>query len=350
MKGAFAKYILDFRFTAITSRDRMNRKETFYIKIFNEDTPEIFGIGECALFRGLSCDDRPDYQIMLETVCRNIDRYAADTALLADYPSIRMGVETALHDLRNGGRRIIYPSPWTAGEKEIVINGLIWMGDKSLMAERIKAKVNEGFHCIKLKIGGINFNDELDLLRLIREICPDVQLRLDANGAFHPETALRQLEQLAEYRIHSIEQPIRQGQWKEMARLCRLAPIPIALDEELIGINRGERKIEMLEAIHPQYIILKPTLCGGFAGSDEWIRLAEERNIGWWATSALESNIGLNAISQWVATHDPEMPQGLGTGQLYHNNIPSPLRLDGERLSYDTHADWQIPQLEWNEF
>lgn len=350
MKGVFAKYILDFRFTAITSRDRMNRKETFFIKIFDENTPHIFGIGECALFRGLSCDDRPDYESMLESVCRDIDRYVADTSLLADFPSIRIGVETALLDLRNHGRRIIFPSAWTEGKEALVINGLVWMGDKALMAERIKDKASNGFHCIKLKIGGINFNDEIDLLRLIREICPDVQLRLDANGAFLPHTALRQLEQLAEYNIHSIEQPIRQGQWEEMARLCRLSPIPIALDEELIGINRRERKIEMLDTINPQYIILKPTLCGGFSGSDEWIHLAHERNIGWWATSALESNIGLNAISQWVATYTPTIPQGLGTGQLYHNNIPSPLRLDGERLSYDTQADWQIPQLEWNEF
>ncbi|MDE7144637.1 MAG: o-succinylbenzoate synthase [Duncaniella sp.] len=350
MKGAFAKYTLDFRFTAITSRDRMNRKETFYIKVFDAAAPEVFGIGECALFRGLSCDDRPDYEQKLEAVCSDIDRYAADYSLLADYPSIRTGLETAIHDLRNGGRRIVFPSTWTSGRDSIVINGLVWMGDRELMAERIHAKIKDGFHCVKLKIGGINFNDEIDLLRLIRNICPDIQLRVDANGAFTPDNALERLNRLAEYKIHSIEQPIRQGQWEAMAELCRQTPIPIGLDEELIGLNSPAVKAEMLDTIRPQYIILKPTLCGGFSGSDEWIRLASERNIGWWATSALESNIGLNAISQWVATYQPTMPQGLGTGQLYHNNIPSPLKLTGEYLSYDPHAKWNIPDLEWNEF
>ncbi len=350
MKGAFAKYTLDFRFTAITSRDRMNRKETFYIKVFDAAAPEVFGIGECALFRGLSCDDRPDYEQKLEAVCSDIDRYAADYSLLADYPSIRTGLETAIHDLRNGGRRIVFPSTWTSGRDNIVINGLVWMGDKELMAKRINDKIKDGFHCVKLKIGGINFDDEIDLLRLIRNICPDIQLRVDANGAFTPDNALERLNRLAEYKIHSIEQPIRQGQWDAMAELCRHTPIPIGLDEELIGLNSPAVKAEMLDTIRPQYIILKPTLCGGFSGSDEWIRLASERNIGWWATSALESNIGLNAISQWVATYQPTMPQGLGTGQLYHNNIPSPLKLTGEYLSYDPHAKWNIPDLEWNEF
>ncbi|MDE5651085.1 MAG: o-succinylbenzoate synthase, partial [Duncaniella sp.] len=213
MKGAFAKYTLDFRFTAITSRDRMNRKETFYIKVFDAATPEVFGIGECALFRGLSCDDRPDYEQKLEDVCSDIDRYAADYSLLADYPSIRTGLETAIHDLRNGGRRIVFPSTWTSGRDNIVINGLVWMGDKELMAKRINDKIKDGFHCVKLKIGGINFDDEIDLLRLIRNICPDIQLRVDANGAFTPDNALERLNRLAEYKIHSIEQPIRQGQW-----------------------------------------------------------------------------------------------------------------------------------------
>ncbi len=350
MRAAFARYTLDFRFTAITSRDRMNRKDTFYIKVIDECNPERYGIGECALFKGLSSDDRPDYANKLAEVCHDIERYADDTSLAADYPSIRMGLETALKDLGNGGERIIYPSDWTDGKDEIVINGLVWMGDKSLMAERINTKVREEFHCIKLKIGGINFNDELDLIRLIRNVCPDVQLRLDANGAFSPDTALDKLNQLAIYDIHSIEQPIRQCQWDEMSNLCRRSQIPIAVDEELIGLNTTIDKVQMLDMVHPQYVILKPTLCGGFSGSDEWIRLAEERNIGWWATSALESDIGLNAISQWVATYHPKMPQGLGTGQLYHNNIPSPLQLCGERLKYNPATKWRIPPLEWNEF
>lgn len=350
MKAAFAHYTLDFRFTAITSRDRMDHKDTYYIKVWDEVEPSAFGIGECALFKGLSYDDRPDYSDKLAEVCRNIDEYISDTSPLAEYPSIRMGVETAVNDLKNGCNRVIYPSSWTAGQSSLLINGLVWMGDKSTMARRIEEKVKTGFHCIKLKIGGINFNDELELLHLIRDICPDVQLRLDANGAFTLDNALEKLDLLAKFDVHSIEQPIRQGQWSAMSDICRLSPIPIALDEELIGINNPKMKAEMLDSVAPQYIILKPTLCGGFSGSDEWIRLAEDRGIGWWATSALESNIGLNAISQWVATYAPSIPQGLGTGQLYHNNIPSPLELKGELLSYNPSTPWHIPDLTWNEF
>lgn len=348
MFASYCKYQLDFRFTAITSRDRMRKKDTYFIKIWDSE-PSCFGIGEAAMFKGLSCDDIPGYEDKLREVCAEIDRYASHPELLNEYSSIKMGVETAVNDLKNGCRRLIFPSEWSEGKSSITINGLVWMGDKELMAERINDKVKAGFHCIKLKIGGINFNDELDLLRLVSEICPDVELRLDANGAFTPENAMERLSALSAFDIHSIEQPVRQGQWKVMGELCRKSPIPIALDEELIGLNSGKLKREMLDAIRPQYIILKPTLCGGFHGSDEWIALAEERNIGWWATSALESNIGLNAIAQWVSTKHPTLPQGLGTGQLYFNNIISPLNLRGENLWYDRNAEWKIPDLEWIE-
>lgn len=348
MHSAFCKYRLDFRFTAITSRDRMRVKDTYFIKIWDKDS-SCFGIGEAAVFKGLSSDDIPDYEEILRKVCGDIDRYVSAPELLNSYPSIKMGIETAIRDLRNGGRRLIFLSGWTSGDAPIVINGLVWMGDKSLMGNRIRKKADEGFNCIKIKIGGIDFNDELDLLRLVRRLCPEVQLRLDANGAFSPDDAMTKLSKLSEFGIHSIEQPIRQGQWDAMEYLCRNSPIPIALDEELIGLNDTDSKIKMLDSIHPHYLILKPTLCGGFHGSDEWIQLASERNIRWWATSALESNIGLNAIAQWVSTKSSEIPQGLGTGQLYYNNIPSPLTLCGENLWYNEKEGWEMPELEWIE-
>lgn len=347
LKADWCRYTLDFRFTAITSRERMDRKDTYYIKLCHPGSDTLCGLGEAGLFRGLSCDDRPDYEQKLAEVCGDIGRYASDPSLLADWPSIRFAVETAVRDLANGGRHIIFPSLWTAGEAAITINGLVWMGDRSLMSERIAEKLAAGFSCVKVKIGGIDFDDELSLLRFIRREAPAVTLRLDANGAFTPADAPGKLRRLAEFDIHSIEQPIRAGQWEAMGRLCHTSPIPIALDEELIGINTPGRKAAMLDAIRPQFIILKPTLTGGFAASEEWIRLAAERGCGWWATSALESNIGLNAIAQWVATLSPSMPQGLGTGQLYHNNIPSPLTLDGDRLSYSPAGEWSIPPLQW---
>lgn len=326
----------------------MRQKDTYYIRLADSESDNICGLGEAGLFRGLSCDDRPDYEQKLAEVCENIDRYAARPSLLADWPSIRFAVETAVRDLSNGGRRIICPSPWTAGKETIVINGLVWMGDSNLMRERIATKLAEGFGCVKIKIGGINFDDEVGLLRFIRQEAPGIQLRLDANGAFTPANALDRLNRLAEFDIHSLEQPIKAGQWTEMRNICQSSPIPIALDEELIGITTKARKEMMLDEIRPQFIVLKPTLTGGIESSEEWIRLAGERGCGWWVTSALESNIGLNAIAQWTATLDSKMAQGLGTGQLYDNNIPSPLTLHGERLSYSPEDEWEIPPLQWH--
>ncbi len=326
----------------------MRQKDTYYIRLADSESDNICGLGEAGLFRGLSCDDRPDYEQKLAEVCENIDRYVARPSLLADWPSIRFAVETAVRDLSNGGRRIICPSPWTAGKETIVINGLVWMGDRNLMRERIAAKLAEGFGCVKIKIGGINFDEEVGLLRFIRQEAPGIQLRLDANGAFTPANALDRLNRLAEFDIHSLEQPIKSGQWTEMRSICQSSPIPIALDEELIGITTKARKEMMLDEIRPQFIVLKPTLTGGIESSEEWIRLAGERGCGWWVTSALESNIGLNAIAQWTATLDCKMAQGLGTGQLYDNNIPSPLTLHGERLSYSPGDEWEIPPLQWH--
>lgn len=340
MKAAWQKYTLDFRFTAITSRDRLTSKDTYYIKVWHDGQPEVSGIGEAGLFRGLSCDDTPDYESVLDEVCANIDLYAENIGLLAPYPSIRFGVETALRDLANGGKKHLFDSPWTDGKSSIEINGLIWMGDKATMSERIRAKLAEGFKCIKVKIGGIDFEQELQLLRHLRAVAPSIEIRLDANGAFSPDNALDRLATLSEVGIHSIEQPIRQGQWHDMARICTLSPIHVALDEELIGVNDADTRARLLDTIRPAYIILKPTLIGGLRASEEWIAAARERGIGWWATSALESNIGLNAIAQWVATQDTDMPQGLGTGQLYYNNVASPLTLAGDRLTYDVTKQW----------
>lgn len=333
-RAEYSRYLLHFKEDAGTSRGVLKEKETFFVKVWDESCPEVFGMGECALFRGLSADDRKNYEEKLEEVCQRIEEVKMEE--LEEWSSIRFGVEMALQDLAMGGCQLYFPSAFTEGRLAIEINGLIWMGDKSTMLQRIQQKLEAGFHCIKLKIGAIDFEAELSLLQYIRErfSCEKVELRVDANGAFAPEEAMSKLEALAAFGLHSIEQPIRQGQWEEMAHLCRETPIPIALDEELIGVYGRKKKLELLEKVQPQYIILKPALCGGFSGAREWIELAEKRGIGWWVTSALESNIGLNALAQWVATLGNPMPQGLGTGQLYTNNLWSPLRQEGECLIY----------------
>lgn len=333
-RAEYSRYLLHFKEDAGTSRGVLKEKETFFVKVWDESCPEVFGMGECALFRGLSADDRKNYEEKLEEVCQRIEEVKMEE--LEEWSSIRFGVEMALQDLAMGGRQLYFPSAFTEGRLAIEINGLIWMGDKSTMLQRIQQKLEAGFHCIKLKIGAIDFEAELSLLQYIRErfSCEKVELRVDANGVFALEEAMSKLEALAAFGLHSIEQPIRQGQWEEMAHLCRETPIPIALDEELIGVYGRKKKLELLEKVQPQYIILKPALCGGFSGAREWIELAEKRGIGWWVTSALESNIGLNALAQWVATLGNPMPQGLGTGQLYTNNLWSPLRQEGECLIY----------------
>lgn len=355
LKASYSRYLLDFKEPSGTSRGILTQKETWFIKITDLRNPHVSGFGECALFRGLSADDRPDYEAKLEEVCRNIDSlfpefpnisHAAGLETLRKWSSIRFGVETALADLQNGGKRIIFPSAFPQGGGEIEINGLIWMGDKTTMQQRIEQKLKAGFRCIKLKIGAIGFQSELDLLKAIRSKFSrkDIELRVDANGAFTPAQAPFYLEQLARFDLHSVEQPIRQGQWEDMARLCRNTPIPIALDEELISIDTLKEKQLLLEHIRPQYIVLKPALTGGFSGAGEWISLARQQQTGWWVTSALESNIGLNAIAQWTFTLQNSMPQGLGTGQLYTNNIPSPLQQTGSSLSWNPDGQWEIPQ------
>lgn len=343
LKAAWCRYRLDFKFLAKTSREEMRVKDTYFVKLYDSNDPEIYGIGECALFKGLSADDVPEFETCLSDACTD------PKAELPPMSAIRFGFETARADLCHNGRRIIYPGTWQAGESAIAINGLIWMGNKATMLHRIKEKIDKGFRILKLKIGGINFEDETDILRAIRSHFSEreLELRLDANGSFNALNVMERLNQLSQYGIHSIEQPVKAGQTELMSYICEHSPIDIALDEELIGFRNDDEMNAILDNLRPQYIILKPSLCGGFERADKWIELANKHGIGWWATSALESNIGLNAIAQWVSVKNNKMVQGLGTGELYHNNIPSPLAMKGAKLVCRTDRQWEIPYLQW---
>jgi o-succinylbenzoate synthase len=345
LKLSYTPHTLQFKFDARTSRGAISEHRVYFIHLWHEDSPEGKGVGECAPLAGLSIDDRPDLEQKLQEVARLVNdqqvQLEAEIPLphelqLQEWPALRFALETALLDLHHGGQRLIYSNAFSRGEAGIPINGLIWMGDRRFMQEQIEKKLKEGYSCLKLKIGGLDFVQELEMLQSIREVVSSYELtvRVDANGAFTPQEAYKKLERLARYDLHSIEQPIKQGQHVAMAQLCAYTPVPIALDEELIGVQQPEAKAQLLEYIKPQYIILKPTLVGGLAASAEWIELAEARRIGWWITSALESNIGLNAISQFTANYDITMPQGLGTGRLYHNNIPSALQIERGQLWY----------------
>ncbi len=323
---------LVFKQPAGTSRGVYHNHKVWYIRLTHSGMPGKEGWGECAPLVQLSCDDLPDYERRLKQFCDVFDGNI-DYERMKDYPSMLFGLECALRSL-HATDDILWDTPFARGEAGITINGLIWMGTFEEMSARIEEKLDAGFSCIKLKIGAINFEDEMDLLKKIRKRYSkeSITLRVDANGGFKPSDAAEKLERLATLDIHSIEQPIMAGQWEEMAKLCAQTPLPIALDEELIGVNDPQKKALLLDTIRPQYIILKPTLHGAIRGSEEWIELAKQRDINYWITSALESNIGLNAIAQWAATLGIEMPQGLGTGALYINNVESPLRIMGEKL------------------
>lgn len=327
---------LHFKQPAGTSRGSYTTRDVWYLHLTSDKYPDRVGIGECAPLPKLSCDDMQGYESILARICSEVTEQGGfSVESLRDYPSILFGLETAFRHLERGCFEL-WDTPFSRGEVGIPINGLIWMGDYKKMLEQIEAKMAVGFRCIKLKIGAINFEEELALLRFIRSnfSAKEVELRVDANGAFAPADAMEKLKRLAELDLHSIEQPIRAGQWEDMARLTAETPLPIALDEELIGINIPERKQCLLDSIHPQYIILKPSLHGGMAGGNEWIREAEKRNIGWWITSALESNIGLNAIAHWCATFNNPLPQGLGTGALFTDNVDMPLEVRKDSLWY----------------
>ena len=325
--------VLHFKQPAGTSRGVYHTRQVWYL-LLTDTASGRYGVGECAPLPDLSCDARPDYEQVLAGICRDFEAQGTiDYEALRPYPSILFGLETALLHLQAGSVRF-FPTPFAAGEEGIPINGLIWMGRFEEMSRRLEEKMRLGFRCIKLKIGAIDFDREVELLARVRQrFSPqEVELRVDANGAFAPADARRKLEILSRFHLHSIEQPIRAGQWKEMAALCADAPFPIALDEELIGVNDPARKAELLDTIRPQYIILKPSLHGGLHGAKEWTDLATARGIGSWVTSALETNVGLNAIAQWTATLHPRMPQGLGTGLLFTDNVDYPLHIEGDCL------------------
>lgn len=329
---------LHFKQPAGTSRGVYNTRKSWFVEIEDSERPGCKGVGECAPLPDLSCDARPEYEKTLESICRMIELTGnVNYDMLRPYPSILFGIETAMTDLQNGGNGRLFDTPFARGEEGITINGLVWMGSHDEMLARLETKMKAGFHCVKLKIGAIEFDSELDLIRHIRQAFTkeQIELRVDANGGFTFEDAPSRLEQLARYDIHSIEQPIRQHQWARMAQLCASSPIPIALDEELIGVNMPGMKQELLDTIRPQYIILKPSLHGGIRGTREWIDMAHQRGIGSWITSALESNVGLNAVAQLAADvygPDISMPQGLGTGMLFTDNIEMPLTIRGEKL------------------
>lgn len=360
---------LHFKQPAGTSRGVYTTRHSYYLTLTSDEIPGVEGVGECATLPDLSCDAKPEYAVTLRQVCQMVEQMGRiPYDMIRAYPSITFGLETAFASFFDAAKKFLeivpaegasssemlkqkgvsvpagmenlvdlYDSPFGRGEEGITINGLVWMGTYEEMLARLEEKLQAGFHCVKLKIGAIDFFKELDLIKRIRDVYTkeQVELRVDANGGFLPENAMSQLEALAKYDIHSIEQPIKQHQWPKMAQLCRETPLPIALDEELIGVNVRSMKQALLDTVRPQYIILKPSLHGGIYGCNEWIQLANQRGIGSWITSALESNIGLNAIAHYAAkVYGPnvQMPQGLGTGQLFTDNIPMPLEIRGDQL------------------
>jgi o-succinylbenzoate synthase len=342
MKASYFKYILHFKNPSGTSRGILTDKETWFI-ILEKDGKK--GIGECGILRGLSADDRPDYEEKLQWTCRNI--HLDEQKLwdeLIEFPSIQFGLEMAFLSLKSENPFVLFPSKFTENTKSISINGLVWMGDESFMKAQIEDRIEQGFSCIKLKIGAIDFDKELDLLRFIRANFDEetIEIRVDANGAFNSNEALFKINQLSGFKLHSIEQPIKKNQTDTMAVLCKSASIPIALDEELIGVFSVEAKQKLLQEIRPQYIVLKPSFVGGFRGTLEWISVAEKFNIAWWITSALESNVGLNAIAQFTFLQNNLLAQGLGTGSLYTNNFDCPLTVSDGQLWYDNTKSWDL--------
>jgi len=335
---------LHFKQPAGTSRGIYTTRHSWFITITSPEKPNIKGIGECAPLPNLSCDDIPEYENILKALCQHFCLSGnINYDIMRPYPSMLFGLESALQQFNRGGSECLFDTRFGLGEEGIPINGLVWMGSFDEMLVRIEDKMKSGFRCIKLKIGAIDFEKEIGLIRHIREYftTEQIELRVDANGGFTPDNAMNRLERLAKYDIHSIEQPIKQHQWKEMAMLCKDSPLPIALDEELIGINMPTMKEALLDSIHPAYIILKPSLHGGMKGSKEWIELANQRGIGSWITSALESNIGLNAIAHFAAkTYGPniKIPQGLGTGQLFTDNIKMPIEIRKDALWFSPNS------------
>jgi o-succinylbenzoate synthase len=342
MKATYQKYILEFKNPSGTSRGVLTQKETWFLIL---DNGVKKGVGECGILRSLSCDDRPDYEEKLQWVCNNItlgkDKLWES---LIEFPSVQFGVEMAFQSLESNNPFVLFPSAFANGQKSIPINGLIWMGEPEFMRRQIEEKITAGFNCVKLKIGAIDFDKEMALLAYIRQnFSPEtIEIRVDANGAFNKTDALYKINKLTEYHIHSIEQPISKNHTDTMAELCKNSPIDIALDEELIGVFSYHEKEELVKKIKPKYLILKPSFIGGFRGTNEWIYIAEKHKIGWWITSALESNIGLNAIAQYTFLKQNTMHQGLGTGGLFTNNFNCPLEVKSGQLFYNNELNWDV--------
>jgi len=350
LQASYSKKVFQFNFEARTSRGLMKDKTSWFIKIWDDLNPKISGIGECGPLPGLSVDAIPDIEAVLGEVVGRIPQVDLSTFKLEHllnfipphFPAITFGTETALLDLIHGGKRVIFDNDFIRG-KPIPINGLIWMGDLNFMIDQIDQKIQQGYQCIKLKVGSLDFDRECEVLAYIRKRYgqKEISLRLDANGAFKVDEALLKLEALKGFGIHSIEQPIKQH-LSEMHELCRQSPIAISLDEELIGVETPEQKFEMLSRIKPQFITLKPTLHGGLSGCKQWIEIAHQLGIGWWVTSALESNIGLNAICQFAGNYAITIPQGLGTGAIYENNFKTPLRVKDGAISLNASYGWEL--------
>ena len=346
-------YTLNFRFVAGTSRGILTEKPTWFIRCWQRGEERVVGWGEASPLKGLSSDWSEDYEKQLSTVLAHLEGLEIPASPDLDFisantpeemPSVRFGVETALLDLWQGGKRDIFPGSFSKGRESIPINGLVWMGDAAFMQKQIDEKLKGGFSTVKMKVGAIDFYTELSLLKKLRNHYPaqELTLRVDANGAFTEVDVFEKLEQLAALEIHSVEQPVKPGQLGLMQKICAESPLPIALDEELIGVHSPLLRKELLESINPDFIVLKPSLLGGIKACENWISLAESRGTGWWVTSMLESNIGLNAIAQFTAKYEPVLPQGLGTGQLYHNNIPCPLEIRRGELLYNRSEKWFI--------
>jgi O-succinylbenzoate synthase len=348
IQAAWKELTLTPRFPLGTSKGEIRERTVWYLMAWHSERPQVRGVGEAALFPGHSKEFPADVRGTLLELCKDTSDWERRMATdLVNCPSVRFAVEQCLRDLAASGSKVLFPSDFTLGRRSIPINGLVWMGDKRTMRQRIQEQIEAGSRCVKLKIGAIGTDDELELLAEVRRSfkAKDLTLRVDANGAFTAQQAHDVLKRLADLEVESIEQPVAPGRYELMAELCATSPVPIALDEDLIGLNSAEAKADLLDHVRPQRIVIKPSLVGGWTAANEWIALAEARGIGWWITSALESSIGLNAIAQWTATLDVAGPQGLGTGSLYADNIPSPLAADRGALHYRPERAWDLHRL-----
>ena len=358
LKIVYKPHLLQFRREAGTSRGVLTQKTSWIVIITDNEKPGLAGYGECGPLPGLSVDDLPDFESQLSSVCNlfnelDLDVFPFNLSIILDQlvpqhlPSVRCGIEMALLDIMNGGQRILFRNCFADGHSGILMNGLIWMGSHEHMSEQVEEKLNLGFTTLKMKVGAIDFEKECGILESIRKRFDKEQitLRVDANGAFGPNDVNERLRALSSFDLHSIEQPVKAGQHDLMSELCRTSPVPVALDEELIGVFNYRDKFSLLKKLMPPFIILKPTLLGGFQQTREWIEIANRLKIDWWITSALESNIGLNAIAQFTASFQNSLPQGLGTGQLYTNNFSSPLSVRNGHLFYDKNTDWELPLI-----